>query len=596
MSTQLVPLSQLLPPTANPRKRIDPAGIEGLASSIRTDGVLQNLVVQCLKGDRFRVVTGERRYRALKLLESLGEIDADYRVPVEVRHGLKPAGAQRIALVENVQREALDAIDEADGFAALLQKGATLDDVAAQTGLSTTTVKRRLALAGLCAEAKRAVRDGVVGLGIAEALTLGTHEQQRRILADIDSGAWIEAEDVRARLIEEKPSVAMAVFPLERYGATFTSDLFAEAEATYFDDVGQFHALQRQAVEEMAAERAATAAFVDVFDTHGAPWWHYRAAREGESGGVVINLTPAGRVEVRDGLVRHEVPAAVVAETRESPLAVKRERAEYPAWLVRHMAAHKTLAVQTLLIAARRTAREVAVVLLMRGADAHHGRVSLEAHPALALFAGEAGRPRSYDAIEAAAARFERLLGLEPAENDEPAYGPRSRGAWERLVGGPKDGAALYERVKRLGNEDLDALHLLLTILAFGQGNLDAIDHGDSLFNRVARDLGADMRDWWRPDAAFLGGRTRDQLGAIAVESGASVTMARLSDYRKSELVAALAAHFERTAEAADDAPECQLKGRDWLPDAMRFGSEPEIGTRACQRAGTSPVSVSDPQ
>ena len=69
-------------------------------------------------------------------------------MPVEVRHGLSTTDARRIALVENVQREALDAIDEADGFAALLQKGATLDDVAAQTGLSTTTVKRRLALAG----------------------------------------------------------------------------------------------------------------------------------------------------------------------------------------------------------------------------------------------------------------------------------------------------------------------------------------------------------------------------------------------------------------------------------------------------------------
>ncbi|WP_431857782.1 ParB/RepB/Spo0J family partition protein [Azospirillum sp.] len=578
MSTQLVPLSQLLPPTANPRRRIAPAAIEGLASSIRTDGVLQNLVVTCLKGDRFRVVTGERRYRALKLLESRGEVASDHRVPVEVRHGLKPVDAQRIALVENVQRGALDAIDEADGIAALLQKGATLDDVVAQTGLSTTTVKRRLALAGLCAEAKRAVRDGTIGLGIAEALTLGTHEQQRRILADIDSGAWIEADDVRARLIEEKPSVAMAVFPLARYGGTFTADLFAEAEATYFDDADQFHALQRQAVELMAASRAASAAFVDVFDTHRAPWWHYRAAQEGESGGVVINLTPSGRVEVRERLVRHEVQPTVMVETRESPLAVQRERPEFPVWLVRHMTAHKTLAVQKLLIAARRTAREVAVVLLMRGADGHHGRVSLEAHPALVLCAGEDGRPRSWDALEAAAARFERLLGLEPAGEDEPAYGPRSRGAWERLVGAPKDGAALYERVKRLGDEDLDALHLFLTILAFGQGDMEAIDHGDSLFNRVARDLGADMRDWWRPDAAFLGGRTRDQLGAIAVESGASVSMARLSDYRKADLVAALAAHFARTAETGDGAPEGQVKGRDWLPDAMRFGAGPDAG------------------
>jgi len=469
MSTQRVPLSQLLPPTSNPRRRIDPAGIEGLAASIRTDGVLQNLVVTCLKGDRFRVVTGERRYRAMKLLESRGEVGADYPVPVEVRHGLKPAEARRIALVENVQREALDAIDEADGFAALLQKGATLDDVAAQTGLSTTTVKRRLALAGLCDEAKRAVRDGAIGLGIAEALTLGTHERQRRILADIADGGWYDSDDVRARLIEEKPSVAMALFPLERYGGTFTSDLFAEAEATWFDDAGQFHALQRQAVEQMAAERARTAAFVDVFDTHGAPWWHYRAAQEGESGGVVVNLTPAGRVEVRDGLARHEVPHAVAAETRESPLAARQERPEYPSWLVRHMAAHKMLTVQTLLIAARRTAKRVAVVLLMRGTDGHHGRVTVEAHPALALFAGGDDRPRSHDAIEAAA-YFERLLGLAPDE-DEPVGGPGSRGAWERLVGEPKDGADLYERVKRLkawfgGLDKMYRLHKWLGIAA----------------------------------------------------------------------------------------------------------------------------------
>ncbi|PWC38381.1 hypothetical protein TSO221_27080 [Azospirillum sp. TSO22-1] len=334
--------------------------------------------------------------------------------------------------------------------------------------------------------------------------------------------------------------------------------------------------MQRQAVEAMAAERSKTVAFVDVFDTQGVSWWHYRAAQDGESGGVVINLTPAGRVEVRDGLVRHEVQRTVAAETRESPLATRRERPEYPSWLVRHMAAHKTLAVQTLLIAARRTAKQVAVAMLMRGADGHHGRVSVEAHPALALFSGEDGRPRSHDAVEAAAAHFERMLGPTPAEDDEPAYGPRRRGAWERLVDEPKDGADLYERVKRLSDEDLDGLHLLLTILAFGQGDLDAIDHGDSLFNRVAHDLGTDMRDWWRPDETFLGGRTRDQICTIAMESGATVSMARLSDYKKSGLVTALAKHFERTADAGDDAQDWQIKGRDWLPSAMRFGPEPE--------------------
>ncbi|HEY0835247.1 MAG TPA: ParB/Srx family N-terminal domain-containing protein [Azospirillum sp.] len=82
MSTQRVPLSQFLPPTSNPCRHIDPAGIEGLAASIKADGVLQNLVVTCLEGDRFRVVTGERRFRALTLLESRGAI-GDHPVPVE---------------------------------------------------------------------------------------------------------------------------------------------------------------------------------------------------------------------------------------------------------------------------------------------------------------------------------------------------------------------------------------------------------------------------------------------------------------------------------------------------------------------------------
>ncbi len=74
----------------------------------------------------------------------------------------------------------------------------------------------------------------------------------------------------------------------------------------------------------------------------------------------MINLTPAGKVEVREGLVRHEVQHTVAAETQESPLAVRRERPESPSWLVRHMAAHKTLAMQTLLVAVRRKAKEVA--------------------------------------------------------------------------------------------------------------------------------------------------------------------------------------------------------------------------------------------
>lgn len=71
MTIQSVPLASLEPPRGNPRKEIDRDGLEGLAASIEADGLLQNLVVRPIngKGERYRIVSGERRYRALRLLE-----------------------------------------------------------------------------------------------------------------------------------------------------------------------------------------------------------------------------------------------------------------------------------------------------------------------------------------------------------------------------------------------------------------------------------------------------------------------------------------------------------------------------------------------
>jgi ParB family transcriptional regulator, chromosome partitioning protein len=68
MTIQSLPLSSILPPEGNPRTAIDPAGIESLAASIQADGLLQNLVVLQLKGKkpRYRLISGERRYQALK--------------------------------------------------------------------------------------------------------------------------------------------------------------------------------------------------------------------------------------------------------------------------------------------------------------------------------------------------------------------------------------------------------------------------------------------------------------------------------------------------------------------------------------------------
>src|SRR5215475_7789000 len=103
MTLKSISLSALCPPKDNPRRIIDQAKIASLAESIKTDGVLQNLVVEP-EGSNFRVVTGSRRFLALKLLEEQGAIDWGYKVPVEIRKNLADGDGRRIAIVENVQR------------------------------------------------------------------------------------------------------------------------------------------------------------------------------------------------------------------------------------------------------------------------------------------------------------------------------------------------------------------------------------------------------------------------------------------------------------------------------------------------------------
>jgi ParB family chromosome partitioning protein len=571
MTIQTIPLNKLTVADGNnPRRSMDAAALDGLAASIKADGLLQNLVVR-KDGRKFRIVSGERRYRALSLLAERGDIGKDHPVPVEVRGGLSEADALRLATVENIQREQLAPMDEAEAFAALLGEGASLEDVAAKAGVSVLTVKRRVALASLCDEAKALVREGEFSLSVAEALTLATHDQQRALIERLEQGYHYDADDVRGMLTGEKPAVSLAIFPLADYTGTVTADLFADDDTTFFDDAEQFFRLQSEAVEALAAHhREAGAAFVEVLTEGYAAWWQYREAdaEDGEAGGVVIHFKPSGRVEVREGLVRRDVRPSVAEETAAAPAAPK-PQPEYTGPVVRMVAAHKSVAVMEALLADARKAKEVAVIQMMRGIR-YHGRIAVDAHPALAFFATSDRPPVSYSAVERTAQEFVTALGLEGSKRH--AYARPSRGAWDVLLGDDKSAEQLYAAVKGLSDSELEQLHLLLTALAFGQGSMEALDTTDSLFNQVAVDLGVDMRDHWRPDEAFLTRRRKDQLEAIAKESGAISRLGRMKDYGKAQLAVALARHFERCAEDDATLPAAMREqGRDWLPDAMRF-------------------------
>ena len=150
-----------------------------------------------------------------------------------------------------------------------------------------------------------------------------------------------------------------------------------------------------------------------------------------------------------------------------------------------------------------------------------------------------------------------------PCLKDRSGSSPRSLASpsrrrspvWTQFPPVHADELALYEAVRGLSDHELDQLETLLSALVFGQEVCQRLDTGDSLFNRVARDLCVDMRYHWHPDRSFLERRTRDQLAAIAVDCGYAESTGRVATYKKAELVNSLIWYFESARAAADADP-----------------------------------------
>lgn len=155
-----------------PRKRFDEDELTALTASIREHGVLQPLVVRSV-GDGFQLIAGERRLRAA---QGAGLTE----VPVHVVD-FTDQQVFEAALVENIQRSDLNAIEKAQGFKEYLDKfGLTQEQLGAKLGLDRTTVSNLLGLLNLPAEVQDAVRFGQISLGHAKVLK-GVTDAERQI-------------------------------------------------------------------------------------------------------------------------------------------------------------------------------------------------------------------------------------------------------------------------------------------------------------------------------------------------------------------------------------------------------------------------------
>lgn len=174
-----VAVELLHPGKYQPRHHMDQVAIDALAQSIREKGVLQPLLVRRHPDDpsAFEIIAGERRWRAAQLAQ-LSE------VPVIIKD-FDDQTTLEVALVENVQRENLSAVEEADAYQQLMEEfGHTQDDVSRLVGKSRSHVANTLRLLALDPKVKKFVEEGLLSAGHARTLigVDGAYEKAKKII------------------------------------------------------------------------------------------------------------------------------------------------------------------------------------------------------------------------------------------------------------------------------------------------------------------------------------------------------------------------------------------------------------------------------
>jgi ParB family chromosome partitioning protein len=159
----LVPVEKLIPNPNQPRRDFQPEALQELAASIRTRGVIQPLIVRDLNDGRYEIVAGERRWRAAQLAQV-------HELPVIIRD-FTDAEVIEVAIIENIQRADLNAIEEALAFRQLMDRfGHTQEKLAEALSKSRSHIANLLRLLHLPDDVQGLVREGKITAGHARAL------------------------------------------------------------------------------------------------------------------------------------------------------------------------------------------------------------------------------------------------------------------------------------------------------------------------------------------------------------------------------------------------------------------------------------------
>jgi len=216
-----IAIDKIFPNKEQPRKDFDPAKIAELAASIKEQGILQPITVRKTEAGKYEIIAGERRWRS-------AQAAGLHEVPVII----KEADNKKVlewALIENIQREDLNPIEEAEAYNQLiLDFSYTHQALAEKMGKERATVTNALRILTLAKDVRELIREQKISQGHAKVLLgLENLEQQRELAQEIvKKGLSVRAvEKEVARLKKGEPKVEIVAGPAERMVETLSSDL-----------------------------------------------------------------------------------------------------------------------------------------------------------------------------------------------------------------------------------------------------------------------------------------------------------------------------------------------------------------------------------
>lgn len=196
-----VEISMINPNPKQPRRDFDPEAMEELAASIRTLGIIQPITVKKVNDMQYVIISGERRFRAAQMAGLTS-------VPVYVREA-DDQKLHEMALVENIQREDLNAMEVALSLQRLIDEcSLTQDMLSERVGKRRSTIANYMRLLRMPAEIQLAIREGVISMGHAKAIASAPEQHQTALLRKcVKKGLSVrQTEEEARRLCEARPA------------------------------------------------------------------------------------------------------------------------------------------------------------------------------------------------------------------------------------------------------------------------------------------------------------------------------------------------------------------------------------------------------